>query len=574
MGKREGAAMARASRDEAEAAAGGRIARPETNCWRIEHADRAAFLVDGAGYFGMLARTLERAERAVYILGWDVNSRVFLLPEDCPTSLPRELLPLLKALVERNDELQVYVLNWDFSLLYVLEREMLPMVRRLWDVHERIHFRFDAAHPIGGSQHQKIIVVDDEVAFVGGMDLASSRWDTREHAPGDKRRLNPWGRYYPPHHDVQMAVDGEAARALGELARDRWLRATGDHLEPARGSGDAWPPDHEPDVRDVEVAIALTDPPSESRRERREVERLYADMIKAARKTIYIENQYVTSAKVRDAIVERLSADDCPEIVMVVPVACSGWLEEQTMGLLRARLLARLREADRCGRLCVYAPHSADGVPINVHAKVMIVDDEMVRIGSSNLANRSMGLDTECDLMIEAAGREDVQRAIEQVRNGLVAEHLGVSVEDLAASLDETGSLSKTIERLRHDGRSLRPLEAPVETWLDGVMPETVPLDPDEPIATLERLEQLLTEPSAHPGRLPTMGGLALLGLAVAAPLARSFRTGGQAARSGSAFARAARYAAAGVGASLLALGLRSRMRACPHRGEGEETKG
>ena len=102
----------------------------------------------------------------------------------------------------------------------------------------------------------------------------------------------------------------------------------------------------------------------------------------------------------------RLAEPDGPEIVLVVPRICSGWLEERTMGVGRARLLHQLRAADQHGHFRVYHPRlpgSGDACPdLNVHAKVMIVDDVLARVGSSNLSNRSMGLDTECDLVLDA----------------------------------------------------------------------------------------------------------------------------------------------------------------------------
>ena len=82
------------------------------------------------------------------------------------------------------------------------------------------------------------------------------------------------------------------------------------------------------------------------------------------------------------------------------------------MGVLRGRLLERLRAVDRCDRLRVYFVCAGDGVDVKIHAKGMIVDDEIVRVGSANLNNRSMGLDSECDVFIEARGRSDVKEAI------------------------------------------------------------------------------------------------------------------------------------------------------------------
>src|SRR4029077_448356 len=123
-----------------------------------------------------------------------------------------------------------------------------------------------------------------------------------------------------------------------------------------------------------------------------EVEALNCDAIAAARRWIYVENQYFTSGRIAAALAERLAEPDGPEIVMVVPRICSGWLEERTMGVARARPVRELRHDDVPGRFRVFHPRLApNGPDLNVHAKVMIVDDALARVGSSNLSNRSMG---------------------------------------------------------------------------------------------------------------------------------------------------------------------------------------
>lgn len=127
------------------------------------------------------------------------------------------------------------------------------------------------------------------------------------------------------------------------------------------------------------------------------------------------------------------------------------------MGVLRARLLKQLQGADRFGRLRVYYPvvPDLDGSCVNVHSKVLVVDDALVRIGSSNLANRSMGLDTECDLTIEAAGKTRIARAIAHFRDRLLGEHLGVSPEMVAGMAAAKASLIAAVEELRSAGRTL-----------------------------------------------------------------------------------------------------------------------
>src|SRR5690606_8573115 len=164
----------------------------------------------------------------------------------------------------------------------------------------------------------------------------------------------------------------------------------------------------------------------------REIERLYFDLIEAAQRSIYIENQYFTAPRIAAALERRLAEPDGPEVVLVLRLLSHGWLEEHTMHVLRTRLIERLREADRFKRLRVYYPHIPgldDGCCLDVHSKLMVVDDEVLRLGSANLCNRSMGVDTECDLILEARGRPEVAAEIRRFRNRLLGEHLGVAPE-------------------------------------------------------------------------------------------------------------------------------------------------
>src|SRR4029434_4629405 len=114
------------------------------------------------------------------------------------------------------------------------------------------------------------------------------------------------------------------------------------------------------------------------------------------------------------------------EIFVVIPKECHGWVEQQTMGALRDEALRTLIAADRWRRLRgVYpAASRARNVPTFIHSKVMIADDRFVRIGSANFSRRSMGVDTECDLAVDAAGDPRIEVGVRQIRTRLLAEHL------------------------------------------------------------------------------------------------------------------------------------------------------
>ena len=422
------------------------LIQPGRNCWRIERARRASVLVDAAAYFDAVAAAMERAERTIFILGWDIHSETLLRPQG-GEGAPLRLAAFLDRLTLRRPALRVRILTWDYSPFLVRERELLPHLRFGWKA-PRLQFRFASDHPVGAAHHQKIVVVDDEIAFLGGLDLTVARWDDREHLADDERRTLPGGRAYGPFHDAQLAVDGEVARALGELARERWFRATDRRIAGEPRGGDPWPPGLRPTFENVEVALARTEASFGQRPSVREVEALYLDSIASARRCIYIENQYVTSRSICEALCARLAEEDGPEIVVVTPKELSGSFERSTMGVLRAEVFRRLREADWQDRLRILNPLAAGGAPINVHAKLMVVDDRLLRIGSANLTTRSMGLDSECDAAIESHGDPEAAAKILALRDSLIAEHVGAEPDEVSGLVANEGLVS-AIDRLR-----------------------------------------------------------------------------------------------------------------------------
>ncbi|HZF24723.1 MAG TPA: VTT domain-containing protein [Steroidobacteraceae bacterium] len=489
--------------------------RPGLNCWRTARAARLAVLVDGAAYFDAFASAAQQARRSILILAWDFNSQTVLRVG--PNGDALLLGEFLNSLVRHHLRLQVRVLIWDYPMIFGTDREFPPIYGLGWRPHRRVKVRYDNTHPVAGCHHQKVVVIDDRIAFCGGLDLTTKRWDTREHRAEDPRRaVNGSG--YPPFHDTMMMVDAEAASALGELARQRWRAATGRTVRAVPVQYDPWPQQYSPLVGDARVAVSRTQPPADNRAPLREVEELYLDMIAAARNCIYIENQYFTSLRVGDALAARLAQAQGPEIVVVLRLLSHGWLEELTMQNLRRRLIERLRQADRGGRFHVYYPFIAglpSGTCIDMHAKLMIVDDEWLRIGSSNICNRSMGLDSECDLTLEAGGRSEVAQRIREVRDDLLAEHLGAERARVAERIQAFGSISAAIEELGTAQRSLRRLE------IEDKVPEALLnlaslVDPEQPVA-LEKLEAELG-PRAVKRRSPwsrvAVAALVLAGLA------------------------------------------------------------
>jgi phosphatidylserine/phosphatidylglycerophosphate/cardiolipin synthase-like enzyme/uncharacterized membrane protein YdjX (TVP38/TMEM64 family) len=472
--------------------------RPGENCEGPYRARRVAVLVDGEAYLGAVAETIERARRRVMLIGWDFHTGVRLRREDGDgTGREPALVQLLERCLTQRPGLRIHVLEWDFAMVYALERQLLPRIRFGAHTHPRLHFALDGEHPTGASHHQKIVLVDDRVAFTGGFDLAPTRWDTRAHAAHDPRRSDPGASSYPPFHDVGIAVDGAACTALAEIARERWHRATDERLDPVEVAEDPWPPDLRADFEDVEVAVARTDPGEDP--PRRDVETLYRDAVRGARRALYIENQYLTSEVVADALASRLREADGPDVVIVGPRRCSGWLEEGVMGARRARLAARLRKADRHGRLRLLHPvlPGVDPDQIRVHAKVLVVDDRLLRIGSANLSNRSMGLDTELDLALEAPPGTRIARGVEAVRDDLLAEHLGCRAQEVAEAVRREGGLARAVDALAVGERRLAALPEEPAEWVEELeewLPSEGLLDPERPMAFEDLVERFLPE--------------------------------------------------------------------------------
>lgn len=499
------------------------ILQEGATCWRTARAERLSFLVDGEEYFDAIAETLERAQHEVWLLGWDFHSEVSLRrgPDGERTS---ELVALLDRIVRERASLNVYVIAWDFALLYALEREFLPLLQFGVRTHPRVHFTMDAAYPATASQHQKLVVVDRAVGFVGGFDLTTHRWDTRQHRPNDPNRVTPAGKPYQPFHDVQVAVSGPAAAVLADLARGRWERATGRPIaEPAVGS-DPWPPDLSPHARDVDVGIARTFPATADTREIREVESLYQASIAAAKQWIYIENQYLTAPRITDWLAARLREPDGPEVVFVGPRHNAGWLEQNTMGALRDRALRTLQEADHADRLRLLYPHRSDlseDEIINVHSKVMVIDDAFARVGSSNLSNRSLGFDTECDLAFESSGREDLAASISALRSDLLAEHLGTTADRVEDELRRSGSLVGTVDALSGGDRTLCAIEIGESELTAEAIDAIGAIDPEHPVP-LEELVRRFEEDGVQSGSrgssnwIAVAAGVALVALFVA----------------------------------------------------------
>jgi phosphatidylserine/phosphatidylglycerophosphate/cardiolipin synthase-like enzyme len=419
---------------------------PGRNCWRVETAHRFAVLMENAAYFDALRSALAKAQRSIVILGWQFDPRTRLDPETAHDDHQAQVGHQLRMLVKANPDLDVRLLIWKSPLLIAASQGFYPHKAQVWFRKRLVEFRLDPPPVFGACHHQKVVIIDDAVAFCGGGDIATDRWDTEEHLDGDPRRCQPSGLIPPPRHEVMALVDGPAARALGDLARERWFRATGERTLADPVESDPWPDGVRVDLEDTPVAIVRTEPSTRGRSEVRENETLHLDAIHRAKRLIYFENQYFTSPVIAAALAERLAEADGPEVVLVSTGTSPSWFDRITMDTARSEVLFRLEQADVHNRFFAFTPHTREGERIIVHAKVSIYDDAVLRIGSTNLNNRSFGFDTECDVAAEptaAAGRD----AIRRFRHRTIGHWIGVDGEAFGSVEAVTGSVGEAILR-------------------------------------------------------------------------------------------------------------------------------
>lgn len=463
------------------------------NCWRIERADRATVIVDAEDYYAAARQAMINAKHQIFLCGWDFDARIDMTRGEEHPDAPQRIGALLTWLIENRPELNIYILRWDKGAIKTLFRGMTLVTLSRWRfLMDRVHLLLDGEHPTGASQHQKIVVIDDCLAFCGGIDITEHRWDTREHRDHDPRRKGAWGFAYKPWHDATTALSGPVAKALGELCRERWHVAGGQVIAPPLPSDPCWPDPLPVDFHNRDVAISRSEPQHGDRHKVLEIEHLYIDLIRRAERHLYIESQYFASRKIAETIAERLNESHGPEIVIINPKKAQGQIEPLAMDSARARLMKTLKEGDAHNRLRMYHPVTARGHAIYVHAKIMIVDDMVIRVGSSNFNNRSLRLDTECDVTIDAElpGDEPARERIAEIRDGLLAEHLGVEPAVIAERIEHTGSLIETIEGLRGTGKTLVPYELPELGKFKIWLADHEVLDPEGPEEMFEPLER------------------------------------------------------------------------------------
>ena len=256
--------------------------------------------------------------------------------------------------------------------------------------------RWDGSPDAGHCHHQKAFVIDagqdDAIAFVGGMVLSRSTlaW------PGHEG---------PGKHDVFVELMGPVVTDAISNFIERWNHASMDDAAPpypddmragdiARDAFAApLPPAGEVPVqlsRTVRPGIYPSIPAGEDG-----IWRQYQAAFRAARRTIYIENQHPGELQLLRLMHEALARG--VHIIQVVPEEPMGAIyDERTRGpaspyAATFAWFERLREHD--GFTLVGYAQGPTYRPVYVHAKVCIVDGEWVTCGSANLVDLSLSRD-------------------------------------------------------------------------------------------------------------------------------------------------------------------------------------
>ena len=462
----------------------------EPHVWRYAKARRASVIVDAEDYFHLMRLAMMKARRRILLIGWDFDTRIHLetgrrwYQRFTSDKTPARLGSFILWLTKQNKQLEVRILRWGYGALKFFTRGSMTMDLLRWWPRKRIDFEFDTAHPTGASHHQKIAIIDDDFAVCGGIDMTTHRWDTREHKEDEPLRKRPRGSKYGPWHDATMMIEGDAASALRELGENRWERADGPKLKTIDPCEDSpWPEELEAQFENVEIGIARTRGEFDETTEVMEIAHLFEKQIAEAEKFIYAESQYFASRRIAEALCKRLSEDDPPEVLIVHPQNADGWLEQQAMDHARAELVRTLGEVDPGKRFNLYVPFTGE-TPIYVHAKIMIVDDKILRIGSANMNNRSLGLDSECDVFIDSRrpGNEHAQPQIARLRYSLLAEHCGIEEDEVPNLIARHGSMAAMIEALgRERSRTLRRFDLPELNEVQEKLADSQLLDPEKP---------------------------------------------------------------------------------------------
>ena len=362
-------------------------------------------MVDGAEALAAIAEALESARESVWLAGWFFSPDFRLRADD-----PRTLRELLAELAQR---VEVRMLAWAGAPLplFTPDRRRVAAVRDAFTHGTRIAFALDAHERPMHCHHEKLVVVDGETAFVGGIDLTSLGGDRLDASDHPDRGSIGW-------HDATARLRGPAVADVAGHFRFRWREVTGEDLpvvEPPEPQGE------------TELQLVRTVPErvyTGLGRGEFSILESYLRAIRSAERLVYLESQFLWSPELVGELERKLRRppDDRFRLVVLLPVKPNNGRED-TRGQL-----GRLAAADDgAGRFlaCTLRQRGADASPVYVHAKIGIVDDRWLTLGSANLNEHSLLNDTEVNI---ATWDEQLARA---TRLRLWSEHLERDASEL-----------------------------------------------------------------------------------------------------------------------------------------------
>jgi phosphatidylserine/phosphatidylglycerophosphate/cardiolipin synthase-like enzyme len=364
-------------------------------------------LIDGATFLPRLVELLERAESHVHIAGWYVSTELAL--ERGARRVV--LLDLLRDLARRVD---VRVLLWagaPLPLFRPSRQESRDLAKRLRGV--GVNVALDAKERPLHCHHEKAVVIDDRVATVGGIDLTSFCGDRFDSSGHPYRPALGW-------HDAAALVRGPVVADVADHFALRWHAVTGEALQPAA------PPETE-GAHEVQLVQTIPERVYKARpRGEFRILEAYVRALASAKRLVYLESQFLWSPEIVDLLADKLRNPPSDEfrLVAVLPSHPQSGNDES-----RGQVGQLADVDDRNGRFLACTLYARDGsrtVPVYVHAKIAIVDDRWLTIGSANLNEHSLFNDTELNLVVcdEQLARETRER--------LWAEHLELPLGDVS----------------------------------------------------------------------------------------------------------------------------------------------
>ncbi len=384
--------------------------------------------IDGAEALPLIAAAIEGAQSSVHVAGWHIAPG-FALRHDPGDQSVRELLA---AAAQR---VPVRVLMWAGAPvpLFHPTRAEVRTSRDELRRGTRVRCEVDAHNRPMHCHHEKLVIVDGSLAFVGGIDLTDLAGNRFDRHPHPSRAGLGW-------HDAAVRLTGPAVVDVADHFAMRWAAITDERLPPAGVQASAG-------TSTVQVVRTVPEGtyPAMPRGDFSLLQVLMA-ALRGARRLIYIENQFLWSSEVVRVLAQRLAqADDDLRIVIVLPARPNNGADD-TRGQLEV-----LGAADRHRRLiaCTIGAPAPPGQPVYVHAKVTIIDDRWLSIGSGNLNEHSLYNDTEMNVVTDDAGLASA------TRERLWAEHLG---HDRATGMDPVRAVDELWRPALEEGRCVRPL--------------------------------------------------------------------------------------------------------------------